>query len=81
MLSLLQYISYFNINIATFFGFQIAVYNTLLDNERRPGTATVRRHILKWRRREIQKWKTAFRKPRFVDLQDQRFVFSAIQHT
>ena len=50
--------------------------NTMLDNERGPGIVTVTRHISRWRRREIQlKWKIALRKPRFVDLQDQRFVF------
>ena len=49
--------------------------NTMLDNEKGPGTATITRHISRWRRREIQKWKIAFKKPRFVDLQDQRFVF------
>ena len=49
-------------------------HNVKLDNERGPGTATLTRHISRWRRREIQKWKIAFRKPRFVELQDQRFV-------
>ena len=43
--------------------------------KRRPGTAAITRHISRWRRREIQNWKIAFRKPRLVDLQDQRFVF------
>ena len=38
-------------------------------------TATITRHISRWRRREIQNWKIAFRKPRFVNLQDQRFVY------
>ena len=34
-----------------------------------PGTAIVTRHISRWWRREIQKWKIALRKPRFVYLQ------------
>ena len=52
----------------------LSLSNIVLD-KRGAGTATVTRHISRWRRREIQKWKIAFRKPRFVDLQDQTFVF------
>ena len=41
----------------------------------RYGFASGVRHISRWRRREIRQWKIAFRKPRFVDLQDQSIVF------